>query len=122
MQKKKLIKSVGKYIRMSPTKVHRILDQIRGRSYKEGLMILEYLPYRACTPIWKVLHSAGANAENNFSLNKQTLFIQQAFGDQGPTLKRLRLRAKGKSNQIRKLTCHITIILGSNQLLMKEDN
>jgi large subunit ribosomal protein L22 len=116
MQKEKqIIKAVGKYIRISPTKVHRILNQIRGRSYKEALMILEFLPYRACSPIWQVLNSAAANAENNFSLDKQNLIIQAAFGDQGPTLRRFRPRAKGKGDQIRKLTCHITIILETNK-------
>jgi large subunit ribosomal protein L22 len=115
MQKQKLIKSIGKYIRIAPPKVHRILNQIRGRSYKEALMILEYLPYRACSPIWQVLNSAAANAENNFLLDKEKLFIKSAFGDQGPSLRRFRPRAKGESDEIRKLTCHITIILESNE-------
>ena len=57
------VKAIARYIRMSPLKVRRVLDQIRGRSYREALIILEFMPYRACDPILKVLRSAVANAE-----------------------------------------------------------
>ncbi len=97
------------YIRMSPRKVRRVLDQIRGRSYREALIILEFMPYRACEPIIKVLRSAVANAENNMGLNKSTLAVSQAYADMGPSLKRFRPRAQGRAFQIRKPTCHITI-------------
>ena len=105
------VKATGKYIRISPTKVRRILDQIRGRSYQEALMILEFMPYRACSPIWQVLNSAAANAQNNFGFKKQNLTIKTIFADQGPALRRQRPRAKGRSYPIRKPTCHITVIL-----------
>ena len=82
------IKAVGKYIRISPTKVRRVLDQIRGRSYQEALMILEFMPYRACGPIWQVLNSAAANGQNNLGLEKQNLLVKTVFADQGPTLRR----------------------------------
>lgn len=104
-------KAVAKYIRISPTKVRRVLDQIRGRSYEEALMILEFLPYKASGPIWQVLNSAAANAENNLSLKKQSLRVKTVFADQGPTLRRIRPRAQGQGYQIRKPTCHISIIL-----------
>mmetsp|Transcript_22280 Transcript_22280/g.28848 ORF Transcript_22280/g.28848 Transcript_22280/m.28848 type:complete len:117 (+) Transcript_22280:749-1099(+) len=107
-------KAVAKYVRMSPTKVRRVLKQIQGLSYKEALMILEFMPYRACGPIWQVLHSAASNAQNNLGLNKQNLFIKSAFADQGPTLKRFRPRAKGRGFKILKPTCHINIIVESN--------
>lgn len=105
------IKAVGKYIRISPTKVRRVLDQIRGRSYQEALMILEFMPYRACGPIWQVLNSAAANGQNNLGLEKQNLLVKTVFADQGPTLRRFRPRAQGRGYQIRKPTCHITVIL-----------
>jgi large subunit ribosomal protein L22 len=107
-------KAVAKYIRMSPTKVRRVLKQIQGLSYKEALMILEFMPYRACGPIWQVLHSAASNAQNNLGLNKQNLFIKSAFANQGPTLKRFRPRSKGRGFKILKPTCHINIIVESN--------
>jgi large subunit ribosomal protein L22 len=103
------VKAVARYIRMSPHKVRRVLDQIRGRSYREALIILEFMPYRACEPILKVLRSAVANAEHNDGLDPVTLYVSEAFADQGPVLKRYRPRAQGRAYQIRKPTCHITI-------------
>lgn len=103
------VKAVARYIRMSPFKVRRVLDQIRGRSYREALIILEFMPYRACEPVLKVLRSAAANAEHNEGLNRGSLVVSQAYADQGPVLKRFRPRAQGRAYQIRKPTCHITI-------------
>jgi large subunit ribosomal protein L22 len=103
------VKAIARYVRMSPHKVRRVLDQIRGRSYREALIILEFMPYRACDPILKVLRSAAANAEHNVGLDRSQLQITQAFADQGPSLKRFRPRAQGRAYQIRKPTCHITI-------------
>ena len=108
-----MTKAVSKYIRISSNKVRLVLDQIRGRSYLEALMILlvQFMPYRACGPIWQVLNSAAANAEHNNGLNKENLKVKIAFADQGPALRRFRPRAQGRGYQIRKPTCHITIIL-----------
>ncbi|MBW4579312.1 MAG: 50S ribosomal protein L22 [Tildeniella nuda ZEHNDER 1965/U140] len=103
------VKAIARYVRMSPHKVRRVLDQIRGRSYREALIILEFMPYRACEPVLKVLRSAAANAEHNQGLNRAELLVNQAFADQGPSLKRFRPRAQGRAYQIRKPTCHITI-------------
>lgn len=105
--------ATARYIRMSPHKVRRVLDQIRGRSYREALIILEFMPYRACDPILKVLRSAVANAEHNEGLNPTDLVVSQAYADQGPSLKRFRPRAQGRAYPIRKPTCHITIAVSS---------
>ena len=103
------VKAIARYIRMSPSKVRRVLDQIRGRQYREALIILEFMPYKACEPILKVLRSAVANAEHNAGLDPTTLVVSQAFADGGPVLKRYRPRAQGRAYQIRKPTCHITV-------------
>ncbi|MDJ0575576.1 MAG: 50S ribosomal protein L22 [Xenococcaceae cyanobacterium MO_234.B1] len=102
-------KAIAKYIRMSPYKVRRVLDQIRGRQYREALIILEFMPYKACEPVLKVLRSAVANAEHNLGIDPATLVVSQAFADGGPVLKRYRPRAQGRAYQIRKPTCHITV-------------
>lgn len=102
-------RATARYIRMSPHKVRRVLDQVRGRSYREALIVLEFMPYRSCEPILKVLRSAVANAENNQGLDPAELVISQAYADQGPSLRRFRPRAQGRAYQIRKPTCHITI-------------
>ena len=103
------VQAIARYIRMSPHKVRRVLDQIRGRSYREALIILEFMPYRACQPVLKVLRSAVANAEHNQGLDPASLVISEAFADQGPSLRRYRPRAQGRAYQIRKPTCHITV-------------
>lgn len=103
------VKATARYVRMSPRKVRRVLDQIRGRSYAEALIVLEFMPYRACEPVLKVLRSAVANAEHNAGLDPRDLTVSTAFADQGPVLRRFRPRAQGRAYQIRKPTCHITV-------------
>jgi len=105
------VKAVAKYIRMSPNKVRRVLNQIRGRSYQEALMILEFLPYDAGGPVWQVVHSVAANAKNNYNLDKKNLIIHEVYADEGPKLKRIRPRAQGRAYKIWKPTCHITVIV-----------
>ncbi|MGF1513082.1 MAG: 50S ribosomal protein L22 [Elainellaceae cyanobacterium] len=109
------VKATARYIRMSPHKARRVLDQIRGRSYREALIVLEFMPYRACDPILKVLRSAVANAEHNEGLDPRTLVVSQAYADQGAVLKRYRPRAQGRAFQIRKPTCHITIAVAPGE-------
>ena len=113
MSEKQSTKAIAKYIRISPYKVRRVLDQIRGRSYQEALMMLEFMPYRSCEPIWQVLHSAAANAQNNLGLEKKNLIIETAYAKEGPKLKRIRPRAQGRAYKILKPTCHITITVKS---------
>ena len=105
------VKAVSKYIRISPYKIRRILDQIRGRSYKEALMILEFLPYATSEPIWQIIYSAASNAKNNYDLDKKRLIINKIFANEGPKLKRICPRAKGRAYKILKPTCHITVIM-----------
>lgn len=107
------VKAVARGVFMSPQKVRRVLDQIRGRSYEEALMILQFMPYRACEPISKVLYSAAANAKNNLGLTKASLSISEAKVDRGPILKRFRPRAQGRGFPIRKPTCQISITVQS---------
>ncbi|MDB9446780.1 50S ribosomal protein L22 [Anabaenopsis tanganyikae CS-531] len=108
------VKAIARYIRMSPYKVRRVLDQIRGRSYREALIVLEFMPYRACEPVLKLLRSAAANAEHNAGLDRTQLVITQAYANQGPVLKRFQPRAQGRAYQIRKPTCHITVAVAAD--------
>ena len=109
------IKAKAKYIRMSSHKIRRVLDQIRGRSYQEALMILEFLPYDAGGPVWQAIYSAAANAKHNYEFDKKTLVIDKIFVDEGPKLKRIRPRAQGRAYKILKPTSHITVILKAIQ-------
>ncbi len=110
MQKNE-IRAVSKYVRMSPSKIRRVLRQIQGKTYSEALLLLEFMPYASCAPIIKVLRSATANARNNFGLDETKLVIKSAFADQGPTMKRFHPRAQGRAYRILKATSHITIVM-----------
>jgi large subunit ribosomal protein L22 len=107
------VHAVSKYIRMSPSKVRRVLRQIQGKSYKDALILLEFMPYESCEPIIKVLRSAAANARNNMNLDETDLIVTSAFADQGPVMKRFRPRAQGRAFRILKSTSHITIVMSS---------
>lgn len=106
-------KAKARIIRMSPLKVRRVLRQIQGCSYEEALILLRFLPYRACHPVAKVLKSAAANAVSNYSIPRSYLQIDKAFVDKGPVLKRIRPRAKGRMCPIKKRTSHISIVVRS---------
>ena len=105
--------AVARYVRMGPNKVRRVLRQITGKSYSEALLLLEFLPYKSCDPIIKVLRSAVANAKNNLGYDTTKLVVKKAFADQGPVMKRFRPRAQGRAYRILKPTSHITIVVGS---------
>ena len=103
------ISATSKYIRISPTKVDLIIKQIRGKTYKQALQILKYLPQKSGAIVWQTLYSAVSNATNNFDLQKENLIISEAFVNQGPILKRMRPRAQGRAFAIQKKMCHVTI-------------
>ncbi|HHY61458.1 MAG: 50S ribosomal protein L22 [Bacillota bacterium] len=104
-------KAVARYVRMSPQKVRRVVDLVRGKSVDEALTILKYTPHIAAEPVSKVVASAAANAENNLDLSRDDLYIAEAYVDEGPTLKRIRPRARGMANRILKRTSHITVVV-----------
>lgn len=105
------VKAVAQNICMSAHKARRVVDQIRGRSYEETLMILELMPYRASYPIFKLVYSAAANASHNKSFNEADSVISKAEVNGGTIMKRLKPRARGHSYPIKRPTCHITIVV-----------
>nr|YP_010982929.1 ribosomal protein L22 [Cordia sinensis]WOH22153.1 ribosomal protein L22 [Cordia sinensis] len=115
-KKKKEIYALGQHISMSADKARRVIDQIRGRSYEETLMILELMPYRACYPIFKLVYSAAANASYNMGSDEANLVISQAEVNEGSTVKKFKPRAKGRSYPIKRPTCHITIVMKDRSL------
>ena len=118
---KKTANAHGNYVRGSASKVRRVLDQIRGKSYRDALIMLEFMPYRSTEPITKVLRSAVANAEHNLGLDPSSLIITSAIADMGPSMKRYRPRAQGRAFAIKKQTCHISISVSANQPTNSED-
>nr|YP_009436159.1 hypothetical protein Cyp_ang1Pt0871 [Cyphia angustiloba]YP_009436190.1 hypothetical protein Cyp_ang1Pt1745 [Cyphia angustiloba]ATG26336.1 hypothetical protein Cyp_ang1Pt0871 [Cyphia angustiloba]ATG26369.1 hypothetical protein Cyp_ang1Pt1745 [Cyphia angustiloba] len=120
LQKRKTeVYALGQHISMSVHKARRVIDQIRGRSYEETLIILELMPYRACYPIFKLVYSAAANASYILGSDESSLYIKKAEVNEGPTVKRLKLRARGRSYPIKRPTCHITIVM--EDIFLNED-
>jgi large subunit ribosomal protein L22 len=111
------VRAQAKYIRQSPYKVRLVLDLVRGLPLDDARNVLAFTNRRAADPIRKLLESAVANAEHNFALDADELFVAEAYADEGPTLKRFRPRARGRATPIHKRTCHITIVVDDERSL-----
>ncbi|MDA8439742.1 MAG: 50S ribosomal protein L22 [Propionibacterium sp.] len=103
--------AIARHVRMSPTKVRRVIDIVRGMDVNDALDTLKYAPQAASEPVYKVVASAVANAENTDQLRADDLYISQAFVDEGVTLRRIRPRAKGSASRILKRASHITVVV-----------
>ena len=97
--------------RISARKVKIVIDLIRGKSVNEALAILKYTPKAASPLVEKLLNSAIANAEHNYGMKKDDLYVAEIFANQGATMKRIRAATQGRANRIRKRTSHIEIVL-----------
>lgn len=104
-------RAILRYARISSSKVRIVIDLVRGKDLDEAYAIISYTPKAASEILIKVLKSAEANAVNNNGLDRDKLYVAEAYADQGPTLKRIRPRARGSANRIRKRTSHITLVL-----------
>jgi large subunit ribosomal protein L22 len=108
-------KAIARHIRISPRKARRIIDLIRGKNVEEARAILQFATHKAAAPIHKVLRSAIANAEHNYDMNVDELYVKTAFVDAGPSLKRLIPRAQGRADVLKKRSSHITIIVSEKE-------
>ncbi len=107
----KEVKAVAKFVRIAPRKVRIVMNLIRGKNVADAFAILKFTPKRGSKFIEKVLKSAVANAENNFDMDSEKLFVSTCFVDQGPTLKRIHPRSRGQAFSILKHTSHITVMV-----------
>ena len=103
--------AVARHVRMSPTKVRRVIDLVRGMDVNQALTALRFAPQAASEPVFKVVASAVANAETAEDLQAEELYISKAFVDEGVTLRRIRPRAKGSASRILKRGSHITVVV-----------
>lgn len=104
-------RAIARYVRIAPRKVRLVVDQIRGKNIAEARTILAFSERSAAETVAKVLNSAVANAENNYGMRADNLIVKATYVDEGPTLKRIRPRAKGSASRINKRTSHITVIV-----------
>lgn len=104
-------RAIAMHARVSSRKAKLVLDIIRNKGIDEATAILTYSPRNASEILIKLLKSAEANAVNNNGLNRDMLFVAEAYAEQGPTMKRVMPRAQGRAFHIRKRTSHLTLVL-----------
>jgi len=104
-------RAIAKYIRISPRKMRFVCDMVRGKDVDEALTILKFHPSKGARLLEKVVKSATANAENNFNMDHDKLYVSEVYANQGPTLKRWRPRAKGSAYKILKRSSHIGAVI-----------
>lgn len=104
-------KAIAKYQRISPLKVNFICKEIRGKNVDEALAILKFTPKKGARILEKVLESAIANAEHNHNLDRDLLYISEAYANDAPTMKRWRPKARGMAYPILKRSSHIGVTL-----------
>ncbi len=108
-------KAYLKYARISPRKVKIVLDLIRNKDVDVAMGILKNTPKSASEYLIKLLKSAVANAENNFSMDRSKLYVSECFVCPGPTMKRMMPRAKGSGDRILKRMSHVTIAVSEKE-------
>ena len=108
-------RAIARYVRVSPRKARIVVDLVRGKSVAQAREILAFTNRGIAETVEKVLNSAVANAENVYHVNPEALYVKTCYVDEGPTMMRLRARAKGQGARIRKRTCHITIIVAPRE-------
>ena len=121
MAEVKEAKAIAKYVRIAPRKVRIVMNLIRGKDIADAFAILKFTPKRGATLIEKVLKSAVANAENNFDMDTDKLFVSTCFVDQGPTIKRYHPRSRGQAFSILKHTSHITVVVSEKEAEVSEE-
>jgi large subunit ribosomal protein L22 len=105
------VKAEARHVPMSAQKVRLVVDQVRGMNANAALDRLSFMPQAAAKPVYKVVHSAIANAEENFGLARDDLYIAEIFADEGPTRRWRRFGARGRFKPILKRSSHITVVL-----------
>jgi large subunit ribosomal protein L22 len=105
------IRAEGRHVWQSPRKVRLVIDQVRGMGALTALSTLALMPQRAARPVHRLISSAVANAENNFGMVREDLYIAEISADGGPVRRWRRFGARGRFKPIRKRSSHITVVL-----------
>ena len=109
MEAKTMARAMARQARIAPTKVRQVLTLIRGKGAEEALTILRFSPQKAARIVYKVLQSAVANAEHNYGMDMDKLYVLTAFADQGPMMKRFRPVSMGRAHPYVHRTSHVTV-------------
>ena len=108
-------KAIHKFARISPRKVKIVCDMIRGKDVATAEALMKATPKAGCELVLKVLNSAAANAENNFNMDPDKLYVKETYAAPGPILKRGQARAHGRMYRINKRTSHITVVVAEKE-------
>jgi large subunit ribosomal protein L22 len=109
------VKARTKFLSISPQKLRLVCDQVRGMNAEQAKTVLKFMPHKGAEIVSKTLASAMANAENNFDLDVDGLYIAQIFADEGPRLRRFKAGARGRYKPRVKRTSHLTVILAERE-------
>ncbi|CAD2074743.1 50S ribosomal protein L22 [Phocicoccus schoeneichii] len=113
-------KAVARTVRIAPRKVRLVLDLVRGKDVGEAVALLKLTNKRAASVVEKLVLSAVANAEHNYDMDTDNLYVSEIYANEGPTLKRFRPRAQGRATQILKRTSHITVVVSEKEQVAEE--
>jgi len=105
------VQAKARHLPISAQKMRLVCDQVRNMDADQALIVLEYMPHKGATFLYKLLASAIANAEENYEMNRQDLYISQVFADEGPSMKRLKAGARGRYKPRVKRSSHLTVVL-----------
>jgi len=108
-------KAVEKYIRMSPRKIKYVVDMIKSKNIEDAVDILSLTPKKAAPIVKKAIQSAVANATENHKMKEEDLFISKILVNEGPVLKRIKPRARGRATRIRKRTSHLSVYVSNGK-------
>jgi large subunit ribosomal protein L22 len=108
------VRAIAKNIGISPRKMRLVTNAVKGKSVSDALAILQFLPQAGAVPVSSVVKSAAANAENNYSLNPDDLYILNIVADDGFRIKRVRARSRGQAARIVRRYCHVTVVVSDD--------
>ncbi|MBC7871784.1 MAG: 50S ribosomal protein L22 [Chitinophagaceae bacterium] len=109
------VRAITKHLSISPQKLRLVCDQVRGMGAEQAKVVLQFMPQKGADIVSKTLTSAMANAENNFDLNLEDLYVSEIFADEGPRLRRFKAGARGRYKPRVRRTAHLTVILAERE-------
>jgi large subunit ribosomal protein L22 len=104
------VRASAQRVRISPRKARLVVDMVRGKKVTDAIHLMKFVPNRAAEDVEKLLKSVAANAENNFDLDPESLWIKEIFADDASQLRRFKPKARGRVGKILRRSCHITVI------------
>lgn len=110
------VKAKVRYIDIAPQKARLIVNLVRGMGAEEALNTLRFMPQKAAKPVYKLIESAVANAEQNFGLEADELFVNRIYADDGPRRKSGRFGGRGRFKPLIKRSCHISVVLAEREV------